>query len=470
MARFELSGLAQEAAADLDDEALEQLLYAAPKPGRERPMPDYAYIQRELRRKGVTLQQLWMEYRAAHPDGLGLTQFCLHYQRFRGQLEPVMRQVHKAGEKAFVDWSGDKIPVVDPETGEVREVALFVGVLGASGYTFAWAAESQELRWFVEAHERMYRFFGGVPAVTVPDNDLSAVTHADRWEPELNPTYRDMAAHYGTVIVPARVRKPRDKAKVENGVQQMQRWILGRLRNHVFHSVADVNAAIEEVLSEYNAKRYQGLEVSRTDLWQAQDRPALKPLPAESFEYGEWSRHRVHPDYHVAVAGNHYSVPHTLVGKDVKVYLTARLVLVHHEDRRVASHRRLLGKGQTSTEPEHMPSHHREYAQWTPERMRRWAAEVGPKTEELVERIMAERAHPELGFRACMGVLSLARKYGPDRVEKASERALVLRRASYKSVKLILEHGLETQPLPDQRPRPAPVLLHKNIRGAGHYE
>ncbi len=371
VSRFELSGLAPEAVEELDDEALEGLLYAAPRAGRERPMPDCAYIQRELRRKGVTLQPLWMEYRAAHPDGLGLTQFCLHYQRFRERLDPVMRQVHKAGEKAFVDWCGDKIPVVDPETGEVREVALFVGVLGASGYTFAWAAESQELRWFVEAHVRMYRFFGGVPAVTVPDND-----------------------------------------------------------------------------------RIRGDEGG----------------PAEPFEYGEWSRHRVHPDYHVAVAGNHYSVPHALLGKDVKVYLTARMVLVHHEDRRVASHRRLPGKGQTSTEPDHMPSHHREYAQWTPERMRRWAAEVGPKTEELVDRIMAEKAHPELGFRSCMGVLSLVRKCGADRVEKACERALLLRRACYKSVKLILERGLETQPLPDQRPRPAAVLLHENIRGAGHYE
>lgn len=470
VARYEVSGLTPEDLAGLDEEELAKRLYAPAKPGVERPMPDFSHVQREMRRKGVTLQLLWKEYRSEHPDGLGLTQFCRHFKHWSHKLEPVMRQIHKAGEKAFVDWSGDGVPVVDPVTGEVREVPLFVGVLGASGYTFACATESQELRCFVEAHEWMYRFFGGVPAITVPDNDRSAVKKADRFEPELNATFRDMARHYGTVVMPTRVRKPRDKAKVENAVLQMQRWILGRLRNHVFHSVAEVNDAIALILAEYNAQLYQGMDVSREDLWRAQDLPALGPLPAEPFEYGEWSRHRVHADYHVKVGGNQYSVPHTLLGKDVDVYLTARTAQVYHQGHRVASHRRLTGKHQFSTEEGHMPRNHQEQAQWTPERLLRWAAQTGPQTEALVERIMAEREHPEQGFRACMGVVSLVRRYDAQRVEKACERALLLRTASYKSVKCILDHGLENQPLPGHPPQPAPVLLHENIRGADHYQ
>jgi len=472
--RFHLSGLPWPLPEDLDDKALEQRLFPEKTSPVSLPpsksMPDMKYMHRELKRPGVTLQQLWEEYHEQVPDGYRRTQFYDYYRRWASTLHPTMRQEHKAGEKVFVDWAGKKPETVDPKTGEIHPVELFVGCLGASSYTYAEATHTQQLRDWIGAHMRMLEYFGAVPALVVPDNTKTGVTKACRYEPDLNPTYQDFADHYGLAILPARAGKPRDKAKVENAVGVAERMILGGLRDHTFFSLAELNEAIGEILETLNGKKFQKLDVSRQELFEQVDRPAMRPLPAKRYEYGAWKKAKVNIDYHIEAARSYYSVPYGLIHKTVDVRLSAATVEVWHQGRRVASHPRMYRPGRHQTQDAHRPPSHSKYLEWTPERILAWGRKTGPWTEALMGKVMESRKHPEQGFRSCLGILRLAQRYDPQRLEKACQRALRIGSPSYQSVKSILEKGLDAQPLQEESPEEAILpLFHGNIRGKDYY-
>jgi transposase len=454
----------------MDDVALEMRLYPPPpEVARGRPPPDFGMVHRELRRKGVTLELLWVEYRERYPDGYGYSRFCDRYRQWARRVDAVMRQEHRAGEKLFVDVAGQTVPVVDPATGEVSQAAIFVAVLGASNYTYAEAIASQELPHWVAAHVRALAYLGGCPAIIVPDNPRSGVTRADRYEPDLNQTYQEIAAHYGCAVIPARPNKPRDKAKVEVGVQVVERWILARLRKRTFFSLAELNAAIRELLDALNDRPFKKLTGSRRSLFEMLDRPALKPLPARAYEYATWRLAKVNIDYHVEADRHWYSVPHQLVGQRVDIRLTATTVEAFCRGRRVASHVRSSRPHAFTTDPAHMPASHRAHREWSPGRIVRWATTVGPKTAELVEGVLTSRPHPEQGFRSCLGILRLGKRYGDGRLEAACARALAVRALSYRSVESILRTGLDRQPLLALVPPPPVPRPHDNLRGPGYY-
>ncbi len=471
LARARAAGLGWPLPDGLDDAALEARLFssAALPPGPARPLPDWADVHRELRRKGVTLQLLWFEYKERHPDGYQYTQFVERYRRWARQLDVVMRHEHRAGEKLFVDYPGQTLPITDPETGQISPAQLFVAVLGASSYTYATATASQALPDWIRSHVDAFEFFGGVPAIIVPDNLRSGVTRADRYEPEINRTYAELAAHYGCAIIPARPYKPRDKAKVEAGVLVAERWILAALRDRTFFSLAEANGAIRERLAWLNERPFKKLPGSRASHFAELDRAALRPLPARRFEYATWKTATVNIDYHVEVDRHWYSVPYQLVGQKADVRLAATTVEVFVRGRRVASHLRSTKPGRHTTEPDHMPESHRRHLEWSPGRIVRWASQTGPATGALVAAILASRPHPEQGYRSCLGILRLGRRYGPERLEAAAARALAIRALSYRSVESILRTSLDRQPLPDAAPA-GPARRHANVRGGTYYE
>jgi transposase len=378
-----------------------------------------------------------------------------------------MRQCHVAGEKLFVDYSGQTVPLTDPETGEVREAQVFVAVMGASSYTYAEATMSQSLPDWLGSHVRAFQFFGGLPAIVVPDNLRSAVSKPCRYEPQLNPSYQELATHYNVAVIPARVRKPKDKAKVEAGVQLVQRWILAALRHRTFFSLDEVNEAIAGLLTRLNAKPFRKISGSRESLFAELDKPALAPLPLIQYQYAEWRQVRLGMNYHVQLDEHYYSAPHQLRNEKLDARLTVSSVEFFHKNKRVASHQRTSKRGYT-TVGEHMPKAHREYAEWTPERLVNWASKNGEATAKLVETILSGLVHPQQGFNSCLGVISLSKKYGSDRVEAASKRALAIGGVSYKSMKSILVNGLDSKPLPEHVPAKEPVL-HPNIRGNSYY-
>jgi transposase len=468
--RAEAAGLTWGQVESLSDGALEEKLFPSPPQVKasERPLPDWALIQRELRGKHVTLYLLWEEYRLSYPDGYGYSRFCDLYRAWKKKLDPVMRQDHKAGEKLFVDYAGDTVPVISEETGELVEAQIFVAVLGASNHTFAEATWTQGLSDWTGSHVRAFSYIGGVVELVVPDNTKTGVSHACRYEPELNPTYEDLLTHFGCACLPARVRHPRDKAKVEVGVKFVEEYLLGRLRHETFFSLAELNGAIRRLLKELNNEPFQKLPGSRLSEFERVDKPALRPLPREPWVYAEWQKATVGPDYHVEVRGHYYSVPYQLVKEKLDVRVTENTVECFLRGRRVASHLRSLREGRHTTTPEHMPRAHRDYAEWTPERLVSWAKETGPETARLVAEIMASRPHPQQGFRSCLGLLGLGKTYGAERLEAACRRALLIRGLSYKSVKSILQAGLDQEPLPAPRPRQL-VLIHTNIRGPEYY-
>jgi transposase len=472
LARATRAGLGWPLPDDLDDGELEARLFVPPSarpPTELRPVPDWVGVHRELRRKGVTLQLLWLEYRERHPDGFGYSWFCRTYRTWQGRLDLVMRQEHHAGEKLFVDFAGMTLPITDPDTGEVWGAQLFVAVLGASNYTYAEAVASQALPHWIGAHAHAFEAFGGCPAIIVPDNLKAGVTRAHRYEPDINRTYAELAAHYGCAVIPARPYKPRDKAKAEQGVLLAERWVLAALRHRAFFSLAEANAAIAERVAWLNARPFTKLPGSRRELFESLDRPALRPLPARPYEYAEWKTAKVNIDYHVEVDRHWYSVPSRLVGQVCDIRLTATIVEVLHRGSRVASHRRSTRQGRFTTEPAHMPEAHRRHAAWTPGRIVAWAERSGPATGALVTEIMASRPHPEQGFRSCLGIMRLGRRYGDDRLEAAAVRALAIRAHSYRSVESILKAGLDGQPLPGSEPAMT-IGAHANVRGPDYYE
>lgn len=468
--RASSAGLSWPLPATLDDARLETLLFPlAPVPVGLRRAPDYALIHRELARKGVTLMLLWEEYKERHPEGYQYSQFCAHYRAYTQGLDLPMRQVHRAGEKCFVDYAGQTVAVCDRTTGELRQAQIFIAVLGASNFTYCEATWSQRLPDWVGSHVRALAYFKAVPQLLVPDNLRSAVSEAHRYEPIVNETYAEMAAHYGTAILPARPRRPRDKAKVEAGVQVVERWILARLRNQTFFSLTELNRAIAGLLTRLNDRAFRKLPGSRRERFESLDRPMMKPLPEVPYVFAEWKHARVHIDYHIEVARHYYSVPYRFVGRQVEVRLTANTVEAFHRAGRIASHARSRVPGGHTTVPEHMPRAHREYAAWTPTRLIEWAAKTGPATSRLVEQIMASRAHPQQGFRSCLGILRLEKRYGNSRLEAACMRSLKLGATSYRSLESILRRGLDSAALPE-RPDPSPIITHGNVRGAKYYQ
>lgn len=470
--RAQSAGLSWPLPADLDEAALYQCLY--PDDGRAaatlpRPLPDWTQVHTELRRPDVTLRLLWVEYREAHPEGFGYSQFCELYARWAGHLKPSLRMIHKAGEKCFVDYAGRTVEVIDPDTGQVREAQLFVGALGASSYLYAEAHWTQELPNWIAAHVRMSAYFGGVVAVWVPDNLKSGVTSPCRYEPGINPTYQDLARHYGVAVVPARVKKARDKATAEVGVQVAQRWILARLRQRRFVGLAALNQAIRELLDEVNRRPMRHLGKSRRELFETLDRPALRPLPTTPYELAVFAKATVGIDYHVGFDSNFYSVPFQLLRQPAWIRATERTVEVFVRDKRVASHRRAYTQNRWYTLPEHRPPAHRAYLEWTPERFLRWAQKMGPATTALIQARLDANEHPEQSFRACLGILGLAKRYSEARLEAACARALRAGIFSYKGIQNILKSSFDRLPAgeePSQQPLP---LTHANVRGKAYY-
>jgi len=466
--RARSAGLSWPLPADLDDGELEARLFRTPGPVQGRARPDCAGIHQELKRAGVTLLLLWTEYREVHPDGYGYSQFCEIYRRWAKRLRPSMRQVHRAGEKTFVDFSGKQPHIVDRKTGEEIPVELFVGVLGASSYTYAEATLTQQLPEWVGAHKRMAEYFGGSSEIWVPDQLKSAVKRPCRYEPAINRSYQELATHHGAVVIPARPRKPRDKAKVESAVLVAQRWILARLRNRTFFDLAELNEAIWELLDELNGRPMQRIGKSRRELWEQLDRPALKPLPSSRYELGEWKWCRPNIDYHIDVEHHPYSVPYQLRNEDVEARYTASVVEIYYKGNRVASHIRRYDR-RPSTIAEHMPSSHRAHAEWTPSRLIHWAQKAGPATGRVVAQILRRRPHPEQGYRACLGLMRLGRHHGNQRLEAACERAEHLRAYSYRTVDNILSSKQDLLPFETDPPAPDPTPSHDNIRGATYY-
>lgn len=467
--RAKLSWAAVEA---LSDDALEERLYGArPAKASARPLPDPAAMHLELRRPGVTLELLHLEYLERHPDGYRYTKFCEVYREWLARQRPVMRQVHVAGEALFVDYSGKKLSYVERATGEVVEVELFVAVLGASNYTYAEATRTQRVHDFVDSHVRALEFFGGVPRKLVPDQLKSGVTRACRYEPETQRTYEELAQHYGTAVVPARPAHPRDKAKVEVAVQVAQRWIVARLRNQTFSSLGELNEALAVHLADLNRRTMRVFGKSRRELFESVEQGALAPLPTHRFECAEWKLATVNIDYHIAYDHHCYSVPHTLIHERVEVRATARVVEIFHHGVRIASHERSYVRGKHSTHAEHMPAAHQKHAAWSPSRLIAWGKTIGPSTGALVEAILEGRRHPEHGYRSCLGLLRLGKRYGEARLEAACTRALVAGARSYRHVDSMLKHGLDRAPLPNESGDSAsrPSDLHENVRGPGYY-
>jgi transposase len=455
------------------DQQIEQALFPqrpAPAVWRKHPEPDWARIHQELQtHKDLTLQLVWQEQRESDPEGYGYSRFCELYRRWLQKLDLVLRQEHRAGEKMFVDYAGATIPIHDPQSGDVRPAAVFVAVLGASSYTFAEATTGQDLRNWIGSHRRAFEFFGGVVEVVVPDNLKSAVSQPRYYEPDLNPTYRDLAEHYGVAIIPARPYRARDKAKAEVGVQVVQRWIVAALRKRKFFSLEEVNQAIAELLVRLNERSFRKRPGNRATLFAQLDRPALKPLPGTRFHFGEWQTARVNIDYHIEVERHYYSVPYALVHQQVDVHLTAETVEVLHRGVRVASHVRSWEPAKATTLTEHMPKSHQKYLGRTPSRLMEEAQQVGPNTGQLVEAILAAKRHPEMGFRSCLGILRLAKTYPAERMEAAARRCLRARAYNFQSMDSILKNQLDRLPLPGDPPA-TPAVDHDNIRGAEYFD
>jgi len=476
--RFDEAGLAWPLPLDQTDAALEVRLYgpAGSKRGQRRRFePDWAALNRELKRKHVTLQILWDEYIESHPDGYRYSRFCDLYRGWEARLPVTMRQTHLGGDKLFVDYAGDTVPViVDRRSGEVRRAHIFVAVMGGSSLSFACASWTETLPDWIDAHVQAFGYFGGAARLLVPDNPKVAVIKACFYDPQVNRTYGDMAAHYGTALLPARPRRPRDKAKVEAAVRIVERWLLGKLRNRRFQSLAEVNGAIGELLHQLNDQRvmrYVGR--TRRQLFEEIDAPRLTPLPQEAYVFAQWSLRKVGLDYHVELAGHFYSVPHRHARATVEARLTARTVEVFLKGERIAAHMRGSGDGKHTTIAEHMPSSHRRYGDWNIERINREALAVGPSTALLCQVILEHRPHPEQGFRSCLGIVRLAKAFGSGRLEAACERALHVGARSYGSVKSILDNRLDGQPVRRPRSDPggdeAPAITHRNIRGSRYY-
>lgn len=470
MSRATVLGIVAEDVDALDEAELEERFYGQRAAKRaSRPLPDPAEMHIELKRAGVTLQLLHLEYLERHPDGYRYTTYCDAYRAWLAKRSPTMRQIHVAGEKMFVDYSGKKPQIVDKATGEVTVCELYVAVLGASNYTYAEATFTQRVPDFIASTTRAITSFGGATRAIVPDQLKSAVTRSCRYEPGVQRSFAELGRHYRTTILPARPRSPRDKAKAEVGVQIVQRWVLAKIRNHVFHTLGELNARIRELVVELNARTMRLYRVSRTELFNRIERHALSPLPPDAFEYAEWKKVSLNIDYHIVFDDHYYSAPHTLSQEELWVRVTSTSVEIFHRSTRVGSYVRSYVKFKHSTTPAHMPTAHQKHAEWTPTRILGWARTVGPMTATLAEAILAERRHPEHGYRSCLGLFRLAKRYGNERVEAACARALTASARSYRHVESILKSGFDKAPSLDTESGTSTGVVHENVRGRDYY-
>jgi len=462
--RAQSAGLSWPLPEQMSEDELYRKLFPekAPVNTNTKALPDWQHVHAELRKRSVTLKLLWTEYKEAHPDGLQYSQYCDRYRQWASKLNPTMRLAHRAGEKLFVDYAGDTVPIVHPETGEISRAQIFVAVLGASNYTYVEAQPSQELEHWIGGHIRALAFFGGVPQVVVPDNLKSGVKHASRYEPDLNPSYQEMAEYYGLAVIPTRVRKPRDKAKVEVGVQVVEHWILARLRNQTFFYLVDLNRTVRKLLDEINQRPMEHLEKSRRELFEQVDQPALQPLPPVQYEYAHLKICRVNIDYHVESNKHFYSAPYTLIHQEVTLRITERTVEILHKGKSVATHPRSDAPGRYTTNPTHMPIRHQKALEWTPERFVRWAEDIGPDTTQMIQAVLAGRQHPEQAYRSCLGILHLSTRFGKQLLETACQQALAAHLTSYREVKNLIDGQIDLQT--------GTPLAHDNIRGGNYYQ
>lgn len=470
LARARVAGLKWPLPEGLDEARLEGLLFPTPeKVVPQRPPLEFLCIRNELRRKHVTLQLLWEEYREHSPKGYGYSQYCQLYRDWLGKQAVSLRQEHRAGEKLFVDYAGDTIRITDRHTGAVTAGHLFVAVLGCSNYTYAEVTATEQLPDWIGAQVHAFEHIKGVPQVVVPDNTKAAVKSPCRYDPDINLTYQELAEHYGFAVLPARPRRPKDKAKVEVGVLIAERWILARLRYHTFFSLAEVNVAVADLLTQLNRHPFKKLPGCRHEVWEQMDRPALQPLPEQRYEMAEWKEVGVNIDYHVDVSGHYYSVPYRLIGQRVMARFTRTSVEIFHKSQRVATHLRSPQKGGHTTVSEHRPPSHQEHLQWTPDRIASWAGTIGPNCEMAIRAILASRPIPEHGFRPCLGVIRLSKRYSRERVDSACERALKLNIVGYRHIENMLKNGRDQLPL-HTNPGGCAVGTHDNVRGAEYYQ
>lgn len=474
LARMKAANLKWPLDESWDERRLEQTLLApgqTPAKIPQRAQPDFSRIREEKQKhRELTVELLWEEYRDQHPDGYCYSRFCKLYRKWKKKQDVVLRQEHRPGEKLFLDWAGATIAILRSD-GATVQAPVFVAALGASSYTYAEAVADQQMASWLKVQMHALEFYNGCPQLLIPDNTRTGVTRACIYEPDLNPTYQEFAAHYRVAVMPTRPRKPRDKAKVESAVQVVQRWIVMRLRQRRFFSVTEANEAIRELLVYLNNRPFRKRrDESRASLFAKLDQPALQPLPAERYDLSQWAQARVNIDYHVAFDGNWYSVPYTLTGEAVEVRSTPATVEIFHRGRRVASHLRSRERNKAIAQHEHRPRSHQAHLEWPPSRMIDWAAKVGPCTAQLVQRMLDDKPHPEMGYRACLGIIRLAAKYSPGRMESVAEYALLTGAVRYRSVKSILRHGLDTQRSATASPSPRLSPEHENLRGAGYFQ
>jgi transposase len=454
-----------------EQELYDTLFLPASKPTDKRPLPDWENIQKEHRKKGVTLLLLWREYRDIHENGLSYSQFCNCFQAYKKTIEPVMRQVHKAGEKTFVDYAGQTVEWMDPATSEIHYAQIFVGALGASQFIFCEATKSQTLQDWISSHVRMWEYFGGVSEIVVPDNLLSGVTKAHRYDPDVNANYQHLSEHYGFAIVPARVVEPKDKAKVENAVGIVTRQILAPLRHITFTSIAEINIAIKKRLEQLNNQPFQKMKTSRRELFETIDKPALNALPPVRYYYEEWSKAKIHIDYHFVFRNHFYSVPYQYIQRPVEIRSTAKTVECFCGGKRISSHARSYIKYGYTTLKEHMPPHHRAHAEWGPERMKRWAKKIGINASEFIEQMLLSRPFPQQAYRACLGLLRLGERYGEDRLEKACAIGLTAGMSRFQQIESVLKNQLDKiEKFNGEEKNEIAIVEHENIRGANYYK
>lgn len=466
--RAQAAGLSYPLPEGLDDDQLDRLLFPPQPPiSVSRPEPDWPAVYRAMRTKGMTLTLAWQEYKNVHPEGYQLSWFCDAYRQYADRLGFTLRQFHPAG-RCFVDYSGMTFPVIDASTGEVRQAQVFVATMGASNYTYAEATWTQQLPDWIRSHTRLLAFLGGVPELFIPDNLKSGIKEASFYDPQINPTYREFAAYYQFTVLPTRPRKPRDKAKVENGVLIVQRWILARLRNRRFFSLTELNVAIADLVTDMNTRQFKKMPGTRQSMFESIDRPALQALPEQPYEFAQWGLARVNIDCHIEVDGHYYSVPYRWLREQVDTRLTEVVLEVFGKGKRIASHARSYARGRHSTIVEHLPPQHQQYLEWTPERLSSWAQRIGPHVKLVVDRLLVARKHPQQAYRTCLGVIRLGKTYGDDRLEAACHRALHVNAVAYRSIESMLKTGMDKKPLVIDSPQTT-LPLHENVRGPTYF-
>lgn len=431
--------------------------------------PDWEYIFNELKRKNVTKILLWQEYKNKYgKKAYSYSQFCNNFNTWRKKHNISMKQVHKGGEKLFVDYAGHTMPITDPNTGEETQVQIFLAVLGASNLIYAEASFSQKLSDWIASHVRTLDYIGGVPQIIVPDNLKSAVKKAHKYDPDLNPTYQNLAEHYDFAVIPARPYKPKDKSKVEVGVQIVERKILAKLRDKKFFSLGELNKTIRSLIDDLNELPFQKLPGTRREKFLQLDKPNLKPLPKVKYQYTEIKTAKVHVDYHVEVDRHYYSVPYTLIKEKVDIHVCNNTISIYHDNKRIVTHPRSTFKGRHTTISEHMPEKHKFKEKWTPERMRGWAESIGEFTFDVIDKIIQKRQVPEQAYRSCLAILTLAKKFSNERLERSCKIAIDIGAPHRKNIESILKNGLDNLNEINQTSN-VNVSDHDNIRGQAYY-